>query len=66
MKDLVVIGQGYVGLPLSRAASHAGFNVHVLDVSQGVVDDLNAGTSHVEDIADAALQEMLARGYSAT
>ncbi len=66
MKDLVVIGQGYVGLPLSQAASKAGFNVTGLDVSQGIVDDLNAGTSHVEDIPDADLRTMLDNGYQAT
>ena len=66
MKDLVVIGQGYVGLPLSRAASNAGFNVRGLDVSQDVVDDLNSGTSHVEDIPDAELRKMLENGYRAT
>ena len=66
MKDLVVIGQGYVGLPLSRAASNAGFNVRGLDVSQDIVDDLNSGTSHVEDIPDAELQKMLENGYRAT
>src|SRR5690625_1165054 len=66
MKNLVVIGQGYVGLPLSRAATNAGLNVTGLDVNESVVADLNSGTSHVEDIADAALQEMLEKGYQAT
>lgn len=66
MKDLVVIGQGYVGLPLSRAASNAGFNVTGLDVSQRIVDDLNAGVSHVEDIPDSELKGMLENGYQAT
>ncbi|OAV51193.1 nucleotide sugar dehydrogenase [Enteractinococcus helveticum] len=66
MKDLVVIGQGYVGLPLSRAASNAGFNVTGLDVSQRIVDDLNAGKSHVEDIPAADLRQMLDNGYQAT
>lgn len=66
MKNLVVIGQGYVGLPLSQAASHAGYNVTGLEVNQSVVDNLNAGSSHVEDIPDLALQTMLENGYSAT
>ena len=66
MKDLVVIGQGYVGLPLSRAASNAGFNVTGLDVSQNIVDGLNSGSSHVEDISDADLATMLSNGYTAT
>lgn len=66
MKDLVVIGQGYVGLPLSRAASNAGLNVTGLDVSKQIVEDLNAGVSHVEDIPGEDLQKMLENGYTAT
>lgn len=66
MKNLVVIGQGYVGLPLSQAASNAGYSVTGLEVNESVVDNLNAGSSHVEDIPDLALQAMLENGYSAT
>src|SRR5699024_4059700 len=66
MKDLVVIGQGYVGLPLSRAASNAGFNVTGLDVSQNIVDGLNSGSTHVEDLSDADLATMLSNGYTAS
>lgn len=66
MENLVVIGQGYVGLPLSQAASKAGLKVTGLDVSEEIVDDLNAGFSHVEDIVNDDLQKMLENGYSAT
>src|SRR5699024_2801904 len=34
--------------------------------NQNVVDNLNSGTSHVEDIPDAELQTMLDNGYRAT
>ena len=66
MKDLVVIGQGYVGLPLSRAASNAGFRVTGLEVNQSIVANLNSGSSHVEDIPDTELQSMLEKGYQAS
>lgn len=66
MKDLVVIGQGYVGLPLSRAASNAGFKVTGLEVNPTIVENLNSGSSHVEDIPDNELQMMLEKGYRAT
>lgn len=66
MNDLVVIGQGYVGLPLSQAASNAGLKVTGLDVSHEIVQDLNVGISHVEDISNENLQTMLENGYSAT
>jgi nucleotide sugar dehydrogenase len=66
MRNLVVIGQGYVGLPLAQAASRAGYVVTGLEVSQAVADQLNAGLSHVEDVPDLALQLMLEEGYQAT
>ena len=66
MNNVVVIGQGYVGLPLSYAASAAGYKVTGLEVKQSIVDDLNSGVSHVEDIPDQALQTMLENGYRAT
>jgi UDP-N-acetyl-D-glucosamine dehydrogenase len=64
--DLVVIGLGYVGLPLAQEASRAGLAVTGLDVSAGVVDGLNAGRSHVDDLSDADISEMLERGFTAT
>ena len=40
--NLVVIGQGYVGLPMALRAAEAGMNVVGLDTNQTVVDRLNA------------------------
>lgn len=65
-KKLVVIGQGYVGLPLAEAAVEAGYAVSGLDVSQSLVDGINSGVSHIDDISDRAVQTMLAGGYRAT
>ena len=62
--DLVVVGQGYVGLPLAQAAAAKGLTVVGLDRSQSVVDSLNAGTSHIDDIDDDALALMLDVGWS--
>ncbi|GAA2295002.1 nucleotide sugar dehydrogenase [Glycomyces scopariae] len=64
--DLVVVGQGYVGLPLAQAATARGLTVVGLDRTQRVVDALNAGSSHIDDIADAELRQMLDQGYTAT
>ena len=50
--DLVVVGLGYVGLPLARSAAAAGLKVVGLDRSRRVVEGLNAGRSHVDDISD--------------
>ena len=64
--DLVVIGLGYVGLPLARGAVRAGLRVVGLDRSAEVVDGLNSGRSHIDDISDAELGEMREKGFAAT
>src|SRR6202012_3208540 len=64
--DLLVIGLGYVGLPLVREATSVGLSVAGYDIGQGVVDLLNSGHSHVDDISDADVQRMLAAGFRAT
>ena len=57
-----IIGLGYVGLPLAVELGRAGFRVLGYDVSTRVVDGLNAGRSHIKDISDADLQEVLTAG----
>jgi UDP-N-acetyl-D-glucosamine dehydrogenase len=62
-----VIGLGYVGLPLAVELIHAGYRVVGFDVSQRVVDGLNNGHSHVKDVPDTQMKEILASGrFSAT
>ncbi len=57
-----VVGLGYVGLPLVIELARAGYKVLGFDILPKVVEGLNAGRSHVKDISDAALQEVLASG----
>lgn len=64
--DLVVVGLGYVGLPLAEGAVHAGLSVAGLDLNTGVVDGLNAGRSHVDDLSNDDIASMLAKGFRAT
>jgi UDP-N-acetyl-D-glucosamine dehydrogenase len=64
--DAVIIGMGYVGLPLAREATAAGLSVIGLDVNPEVVDGLNHGRSHIDDLADSDVGEMLGRGFVAT
>jgi nucleotide sugar dehydrogenase len=63
---LVVVGQGYVGVPMAVRATEAGLAVVGLDTDAGVVSGLNAGRSHIDDVSDAALAEALKRGFRAT
>ncbi|MFY1669929.1 nucleotide sugar dehydrogenase [Plantactinospora sp. WMMB334] len=66
MTDVVILGLGYVGLPLAREAVRSGASVLGFDVSPRVVDGLNAGASHVDDLSDADIAEMVAAGFRAT
>jgi UDP-N-acetyl-D-glucosamine dehydrogenase len=52
---LAIIGQGYVGLPLAMAAVDAGWKVIGVDNLAARVDQINAGSSPVEDISDSQL-----------
>ncbi len=54
-EKLVVVGQGYVGLPLAMRAVEAGFDVVGIDVDEWRVKRLNAGESYVEDVDDDLL-----------
>lgn len=64
--DLLVIGLGYVGLPLAREASRAGLRVIGFDLSTTVVANLNSGYSHVDTVSDSGVAEMVAAGFRAT
>ncbi|WP_311208923.1 MULTISPECIES: nucleotide sugar dehydrogenase [unclassified Aeromicrobium] len=64
--DLTIIGLGYVGLPLAQQASRSGLSVVGFDVAAHLVQSLNAGTSHIDDLSDADVKEMLSLGFRAT
>ena len=59
---LVVIGQGYVGLPISMRAVEVGYEVVGLDSNRSRVERLAEGSSYVEDISSETLQLALATG----
>jgi UDP-N-acetyl-D-glucosamine dehydrogenase len=61
--DLLVIGLGYVGLPLVREAVNAGLTVAGYDQNRAVVDGLREGRSHVDDISDEDVAAMIAGGF---
>jgi UDP-N-acetyl-D-glucosamine dehydrogenase len=60
--DVAVIGAGYVGLPLARAFADAGRRVLLVDVVEEVVDALNHGRSHIEDIPSEELRRYVEAG----
>ncbi|SNR26995.1 nucleotide sugar dehydrogenase [Haloechinothrix alba] len=64
--DVVVIGLGYVGLPLVMGAVDAGYAVTGLDSDAGTVDALNGGSSHIDGITHADIASAVAKGFRAT
>ena len=59
---LVVVGQGYVGLPLALRAVEVGYRVVGFDLDVDRVKRLADGDSYVEDVTDARLTTALATG----
>ncbi len=56
----VIVGQGYVGLPVAIRAVEAGFDVVGFDTDEARVKALLAGESFVEDVAGERLRAALA------
>jgi UDP-N-acetyl-D-glucosamine dehydrogenase len=62
-----IVGLGYVGLPLAMEMAEAGFTVIGFDISKRVVDLLNGGTSHIQDVPSERLATYVKSGkFSAT
>ncbi|MFB7051849.1 nucleotide sugar dehydrogenase [Streptomyces vinaceus] len=59
---VVVVGQGYVGLPLAIRAAEVGHQVIGYDVDARRVKSLAAGESYVEDVSSERLTRALERG----
>ncbi|HTT67913.1 MAG TPA: nucleotide sugar dehydrogenase [Gemmatimonadales bacterium] len=59
---LGLVGLGYVGLPLAVELAEAGYRVIGFDVSKRVVDGVNAGRSHVQDIPTERLAKLVKAG----
>ena len=59
---LVVVGQGYVGLPLAMRAVQVGHTVVGFDTDLDKVKRLAAGESYVEDVSSDVLKQALESG----
>ncbi|HZJ04099.1 MAG TPA: nucleotide sugar dehydrogenase [Nocardioidaceae bacterium] len=64
--DVVIIGQGYVGLPLAVRAAECGLSVVGLDLDARIVAALNDGCSHVDDVSNDILRRAIDQGYAAS
>ena len=59
---IAIIGLGYVGLPLAAEMAKAGFRVYGIDIDGDRVDTINGGRSYIDDVSDADLAGLVARG----
>lgn len=61
---VVTLGLGYIGLPTSALIATSQISVHGVDISQKVVDTINAGKIHiVEPELDTAVAEAVSLGF---
>ncbi len=59
---VIIVGQGYVGLPLAVRAAEQGYDVVGFDLDKSKIDLLRAGTSYIEDIPSSRLETIIANG----
>jgi UDP-N-acetyl-D-glucosamine dehydrogenase len=59
MSRVVIVGQGYVGLPLAVRAAQVGHTVVGFDVDDERIKRLAAAESYVDDVPSAELREIL-------
>ena len=59
---LGVIGLGYVGLPLAVEMARSGYRTLGFDVSERVVDGVNRGESHIQDVSSEVLAAFVGEG----
>jgi UDP-N-acetyl-D-mannosaminuronic acid dehydrogenase len=60
---VTMVGLGYIGLPTAALIARSGFKVLGIDVNQHVVDTINSGKIHIEEVdLDGLVQGVVARG----
>ncbi len=57
-----VVGLGYVGLPLLVEIARSGLKAVGFDVNEEVVEGIDRGASHIDDVTEEELAEVLATG----
>lgn len=66
-ETVVIVGLGYVGLPLAFAVvMDGGYEVIGFDVDSRKAQSINSGSSPIDDVSDDALSQMLKNGFRAT
>ncbi len=60
--NVVVVGAGYVGLPLAVEIAKAGFSTTAYDKSSEKVSAINAGRSYIEDVPSSVVGPLVTAG----
>jgi len=60
--EVAIVGAGYVGMPLARVFADAGKNVVLVDVNPDVVEGINRGESHIDDVPSGELKKLVDDG----
>lgn len=61
--NVAVLGLGYIGLPTAAVVARSGAAVLGIDIHQSVVDTVNSGRVHIEEVdLDALVQGVVQRG----
>lgn len=59
---VVVLGLGYVGLPLATVLAEAGYQVIGVDLDGSKVDALNQGISYIDDVETSLVEKLVKAG----
>jgi len=63
LPKVCVVGLGYIGLPTAAVIARSGMQVHGVDVTQSVVDTINRGEIHIEEVdLDGLVHGVVQRG----
>lgn len=62
VREVVVVGMGYVGLPLALRFAESGVKVTGIDIDPHKVDGLNSGRSHIGHIAPERIGRLREKG----
>jgi UDP-N-acetyl-D-glucosamine dehydrogenase len=60
--QVVVVGAGYVGLPLAVEIGQAGYRTTAFDKSAAKVKAINAGASYIDDVPTSAVSALVKAG----
>lgn len=59
---VVVVGQGYVGLPVAMRSVAAGYDVVGFDLDEAKISGLQSGSTHIDDVTDDEVAAALTTG----